>query len=103
MGFHRNQPRHKRYRGRPLPSDAARHLTYTPGHGRRGPLAGRISRCLGEPSGHLGRDLEGDDIVSRINALKTGLTGRTVLLPSEHAALYEAHLAPFRERLPARR
>jgi len=32
------------------------------------------------------------------NALKTGLTGRTVLLPSEDAALYEAHLAQFRER-----
>ena len=32
------------------------------------------------------------------NALKTGLTGRTVLLPSEDAALYESHLAQFRER-----
>jgi hypothetical protein len=35
---------------------------------------------------------------SSLNALKTGLTGRTVLLPSEDAALYEAHLARFRER-----
>jgi hypothetical protein len=35
---------------------------------------------------------------SSLNALKTGLTGRTVLLPSEDAALYEAHLAQFRER-----
>jgi len=35
---------------------------------------------------------------SSLNALKTGLTGRTVLLPSEDAALYEAHLAHFRER-----
>jgi len=34
---------------------------------------------------------------SSLNALKTGLTGRTVLLPSEDAALYEAHLAQFRE------
>src|SRR5215471_5252297 len=34
---------------------------------------------------------------SSLNALKTGLTGRTVLLPSEDAALYEAHLARFRE------
>ena len=34
---------------------------------------------------------------SSLNALKTGLTGRTVLLPSEDAALYEAHLASFRE------
>jgi hypothetical protein len=32
------------------------------------------------------------------NALKTGLTGRTVLLPTEDAALYESHLASFRER-----
>ena len=35
---------------------------------------------------------------SSLNALKTGLTGRTVLLPSEDAALYEAHLEQFRER-----
>ena len=35
---------------------------------------------------------------SSLNALKTGLTGRTVLLPSEDAALYEAHLAQFREQ-----
>jgi hypothetical protein len=32
------------------------------------------------------------------NALKTGLTGRTVLLPAEDAALYEAHVASFHER-----
>src|SRR3974390_3828004 len=35
---------------------------------------------------------------SSLNALKTGLTGRTVLLPSEDAALYEPHLAQFREQ-----
>jgi hypothetical protein len=35
---------------------------------------------------------------SSLNALKTGLTGRTVLLPSEDAALYEAHLAQFQQR-----
>jgi hypothetical protein len=35
---------------------------------------------------------------SSLNALRTGLTGRTVLLPSEDAALYEAHLAQFREQ-----
>jgi hypothetical protein len=35
---------------------------------------------------------------SSLNALKTGLTGRTVLLPSEDAALYEAHLTRFREQ-----
>src|SRR5690348_1639138 len=32
---------------------------------------------------------------SSLNAVKSGLTGRTVLLPSEDAALYEAHLAEF--------
>jgi hypothetical protein len=36
--------------------------------------------------------------ISSKNALKTGLTGRTVLLPAEDAALYESHLASFRER-----
>ncbi len=30
---------------------------------------------------------------SSLNAVKTGLTGRTVLLPSEDAALYEQHVA----------
>jgi hypothetical protein len=32
------------------------------------------------------------------NALKTGLTGRTVLLPSDDAALYETHILQFLER-----
>jgi hypothetical protein len=32
---------------------------------------------------------------SSLNALKTGLTGRTVLLPSDDAAAYEQHLARF--------
>src|SRR5215470_9656482 len=35
---------------------------------------------------------------SSLNALKTGLTGGTVLLPSEDAALYEAHLTRFQQR-----
>src|SRR5947199_2841235 len=30
-----------------------------------------------------------------LNAVKTGLTGRTVLLPSDDAAAYEAHVARF--------
>jgi hypothetical protein len=34
---------------------------------------------------------------SSLNAVKSGLTGRTVLLPSDEAALYEAHLAQFIE------
>ena len=32
---------------------------------------------------------------SSLNAVKTGLTGRTVLLPSDDAAAYEQHLARF--------
>ena len=32
---------------------------------------------------------------SSLNAVKSGLTGRTVLLPSEDAALYQAHIAEF--------
>jgi hypothetical protein len=40
---------------------------------------------------------EGGKAKSSLNARKTGLTGHTVLPPSEDAALYEAHLAQFRE------
>jgi hypothetical protein len=32
---------------------------------------------------------------SSLNAVKTGLTGRTVLLPGDDATLYEAHVARF--------
>ncbi|MBV9266892.1 MAG: hypothetical protein JO061_12055, partial [Acidobacteriaceae bacterium] len=32
---------------------------------------------------------------SSLNAVKTGLTGRTVLLPGDDAALYESHVAQF--------
>jgi hypothetical protein len=32
---------------------------------------------------------------SSLNAVKTGLTGRTVLLPGDDAALYEAHVSGF--------
>ena len=35
---------------------------------------------------------------SSLNAVKTGLTGRTVLLPGDDAALYEAHVAHFVKR-----
>src|SRR6516162_8867657 len=35
---------------------------------------------------------------SSLNAVKTGLTGRTVLLPSEDAALYEQHIARFMQQ-----
>ena len=34
-----------------------------------------------------------------MNALKTGLTGRTVLLPTDDADLYEKHLESFRSEL----
>jgi hypothetical protein len=36
---------------------------------------------------------------SSLNAVKTGLTGRTVLLPSDDAAVYEGHVAEFMKRL----
>ena len=36
---------------------------------------------------------------SSLTAVKTGLTGRTVLLPSDDAAVYEAHVAEFMKRL----
>jgi hypothetical protein len=35
---------------------------------------------------------------SSLNAVKTGLTGRTVLLPGDDAVAYEAHVAGFFER-----
>jgi hypothetical protein len=35
---------------------------------------------------------------SSLNAVKTGLTGRTVLLPGDDATLYEAHVADFFKR-----
>jgi hypothetical protein len=35
---------------------------------------------------------------SSLNAVKSGLTGLTVLLPSEDAALYEAHIAALAEQ-----
>src|SRR4051812_3792190 len=37
--------------------------------------------------------------VSSLNAVKTGLTGRTVLLPSEDAVQYQAHVARFQKGL----
>ena len=33
-----------------------------------------------------------------MNAVKTGLTGRTVLLPGDDAALYEVHISEFIQR-----
>jgi hypothetical protein len=54
------------------------------------------SRLNGAPS--HGPASEQGKATSSLNALKTGLTGRTVLLPSEDAALYEAHLAQFQQR-----
>ncbi len=41
------------------------------------------------PSSEAGR------ATSSLNALKTGLTGRTILLPSDDVAAYQAHLARF--------
>src|SRR6516162_10273224 len=55
--------------------------------------ASRINGALSHgPTSETGK------ATSSLNALKTGLTGRTVLLPSEDAALYEAHIYQVRER-----
>src|SRR3954464_371903 len=43
---------------------------------------------------HVGREAK-----SSLNAVKTGLTGRTVLLPNEDAAAYEAHVERFGKEL----
>jgi hypothetical protein len=45
-----------------------------------------------------GPNSEAGKSASSRNALKTGLTGRTVLLPAEDAALYETHVAHFVKR-----
>jgi hypothetical protein len=55
--------------------------------------ASRINGALSH-----GPTSESGKATSSLNALKTGLTGPTVLRPSEDAALYEAHLAQFREQ-----
>jgi hypothetical protein len=46
--------------------------------------------------------LEGK-VNSSLNAVRTGLTGRTVLLPSEDAALYTAHVERFFKKFSGRR
>jgi hypothetical protein len=43
----------------------------------------------------LGPVTEAGKAKSSLNAVKTGLTGRTVLLPGDDAARYEAHVADF--------
>jgi hypothetical protein len=55
--------------------------------------ASRVNGALSQ-----GPTSESGKATSSLNALGTGLTGRTVLLPSEDAALFEAHLSQFRER-----
>lgn len=37
--------------------------------------------------------------VSSLNAVKSGLTGRTVLLPSDDVTAYHAHIARFQREL----
>ncbi len=41
--------------------------------------------------------------VSSHNAVKTGLTGQTVLLPSDNVAAYEAHVVPHQPAIQPRR
>jgi hypothetical protein len=56
-------------------------------------LASRTNGALSH-----GPTSESGKATSSKNALKTGLTGRTVLLPSDDAALYETHILQFLER-----
>jgi len=44
-----------------------------------------------------GPNSEAGKAKSSLNAVKSGLTGRTVLLPGDEAALYQAHLSSFIE------
>jgi hypothetical protein len=60
------------------------------------PSQAQASRANGALS--HGPTSESGKAASSKNALKTGLTGRTVLLPSEDAALYETHILQFLER-----
>jgi hypothetical protein len=64
------------------------------------PMASAAQAAASRINGALSHGPTSQDgkATSSLNALKTGLTGRTVLLPSEDAALYEAHLARFREQ-----
>ena len=56
-------------------------------------MASRVNGALSHgPTSDSGK------ATSSKNALKTGLTGRTVLLPSDDAALYETHILAFVER-----
>ena len=56
-------------------------------------LASRLNGSLSHgPASESGKG------ISSRNALKTGLTGHTVLQPSEDAALYEAHIHSFQKR-----
>src|SRR3974390_400128 len=63
-------------------------------------MASAAQAAANRPNGALshGPTSEEGKATSSLNALKTGLTGRTVMLPSEDAALYEAHLNQFRDR-----
>ena len=58
------------------------------------PLA--ISRDPKIPKRSTGPRTAEGKAISSMNALKTGLTGRTVLLPSEDAAAYETHIEQYR-------
>jgi hypothetical protein len=60
------------------------------------PAQAPVSRVNGSLS--HGLVSESDKAISSKNALATALTGRTVLLSSDDAALYEAHIHKFRER-----
>ncbi len=61
-------------------------------------LTGRQAANRANAAKSTGPKTEEGKKISSHNALKTGLTGRTVLLPTDDLEAYEAHLASIEER-----
>ena len=62
------------------------------------PSAAQISANQKNAQLSTGPTSETGKAKSSLNAVKSGLTGRTVLLPNEDIAMYEAHIAEFTKR-----
>jgi hypothetical protein len=62
------------------------------------PTAAQIAANQANAQLSTGPTSETGKAKSSLNAVKTGLTGRTVLLPGDDAALYEAHVSHVIER-----
>jgi hypothetical protein len=62
------------------------------------PTAAQIAANQANAQLSTGPTSETGKAKSSLNAVKTALTGRTVLLPGDDAALYEAHVSQFMKR-----